>query len=589
MEEFLTEFHFLRPWVLLLLIIPVMYFFYVFKNDANLSSWEKVCDKKLLDFLLIKGKSTKRKLSVALMYVGLIFAILAAAGPAWKKTQREAVNNKSPLMIVLSLSSDMQFDDIKPNRLIRAKIEITQLLNMVKSVESGLIVYTSEPFLISPLSSDSDIVINLLDAVDESIMPVNGDNLERAIDMAMEKIKDSGYNSGNIVVFSADSGTVFEKSVKSAQKALSQNIKVSVVNMSIGTNNKLMQIAKDGGGKYLQSGQDIKSLADFILSLKSEIMLSKNKAADWDDYGWYLIIVPLLCCLHFFRRGVLVILFLTSFTTIAQAGFWFSDNQLAKKSFDEKNYEKAAMFFNNNKWKAAAFYRAGDYENAAQFLKNEKDLDSLYNYGNAVAKLGNIDEAIKTYEAVLKQDKNHKDAKFNLEYLKKQKQNNNSKNKKDNKDQNNKQSKNEQAQKQQGQQQNQQNQQQEQSDNQEQKNQQNQQQEQSENQKQDKEDNKEQAKAQNAQSQVQAEDERKDKQSKDNSKENRDNNQNKKQNQSVEKQKIKQANMKQGEKDEKYNEEIQAREQKFRKIPEDKGGLLRLFIQKEYNKNRYGE
>ena len=52
MEEFLTEFHFLRPWVLLLLIIPVMYFFYVFKNDANLSSWEKVCDKKLLDFLL---------------------------------------------------------------------------------------------------------------------------------------------------------------------------------------------------------------------------------------------------------------------------------------------------------------------------------------------------------------------------------------------------------------------------------------------------------------------------------------------------------------------------------------------------------
>ena len=50
--DFINNFHFLRPWFLLLLIIPAVFYFILFKNDENLSSWEKVCDKRLLDFLL---------------------------------------------------------------------------------------------------------------------------------------------------------------------------------------------------------------------------------------------------------------------------------------------------------------------------------------------------------------------------------------------------------------------------------------------------------------------------------------------------------------------------------------------------------
>ena len=41
--------------------------------------------------------------------------------------------------------------------------------------------------------------------------------------------------------------------------------------------------------------------------------------------------------------------------------------------------------------------------------------------------------------------------------------------------------------------------------------------------------------------------------------------------------------------DEKYDEEVQAKVQRFREIPDDKGGLLRAFIQQEYLKKRYGD
>ena len=39
----------------------------------------------------------------------------------------------------------------------------------------------------------------------------------------------------------------------------------------------------------------------------------------------------------------------------------------------------------------------------------------------------------------------------------------------------------------------------------------------------------------------------------------------------------------------KSDEKAQAKEQQYREIPEDVGGLLRAFIYKEYMKNRYGE
>ena len=49
------------------------------------------------------------------------------------------------------------------------------------------------------------------------------------------------------------------------------------------------------------------------------------------------------------------------------------------------------------------------------------------------------------------------------------------------------------------------------------------------------------------------------------------------------------AELQKGDENAKYDEEVQARAQQYRDIPEDAGGLLRAFIQKEYRKNRYKE
>lgn len=57
MEEFFRDFHFLRPWYLLLLFLPLLFYWKFFRGVRNKSSWEAVCDKRLLDFLLVRGSS----------------------------------------------------------------------------------------------------------------------------------------------------------------------------------------------------------------------------------------------------------------------------------------------------------------------------------------------------------------------------------------------------------------------------------------------------------------------------------------------------------------------------------------------------
>ena len=567
--SFFADFHFLRPWFLLLLLIPLSFYFSVFKGNQNVSSWEKVCDKNLLNYLLIKDKSSKRKIGVALTYLGLILSIVAISGPTWKKYDIPALNNQSPVMIVLNMSSDMLKTDIKPNRLDRAKIEILQLLRDLGSSEVALVAYTNEPFLISPMTSDPEIIINLLDAVVPDIMPINGDRLDRAINLADKKITEAGYKNGNIVVFTCETPMSLGSAISAVKQANKNGNSVNIVNISTTQNDKLKQIASMGDGIYLQSGDNIKLIANRILKQKENYKKGNNKTAQWLDFGWYLLLVVALCCLNFFRKGVLIVVLTLCISSAAEAGFWFNDNFMAMKSFKQKQYGDAAEKFENIKWKGSSYYKDGDFEQAAKLFEDQDDIESMYNYGNALAKSGKIDDAIKVYENVLEKNASHEDAKYNLEYLKQQQQQSQSQNQKRDDKQNNKNNKNSDNQ-----------------NNQEKQNQQGQNADSEQNQDENKD--KEEAKAQSVMSPAQADKENEDRQSQDDSKENQSE-QKQETKQSTEEQKVPKAGAKQGPQDEEYDEEVQAKIQKFREIPEDKGGLLRAFVKKEYLKNRYGD
>lgn len=614
------DFHFLRPYWLLALVIPVLLFGMIMGKTYVQSAWSKVCDKNLLDFLLVKGSGKKGNYLKYSMPLSALFLVIALAGPTWMKKDNPALSMDNPVMILLNMSGEMWNKDVSPNRISRAKYVVKDLTSTLKNTESGLIVYSREPFVITPLTEDGAIIDNLLPALEMNIMPQDGDRLDRAVDLAVERMKNVGFSNGNIIVLTSNIGERFDKVLESAAKASHEGFDVNIINMNSAENDKLKMVANKGNGVYLRYNQSLSSLIDKINDITmKEIKQSQNMQTVWMDNGWYFLWFPLILLLGYFRRGLIFLFILGMFeaySNTASANWFLNNNQQGLKNFEKQNYDVAADKFTDQRWKGAALYKKGDYAAAYESFSKKDDAVALYNQGNALAKMGKIDEAIKKYEEALQKKQKFPDAKFNLEYLKKQKQ----------------------------QQQKQQSQQKDKKQN-EQQNEKNTQQNAEQNEQQDKKDDLQKKQSENQDSSMtdskknpsQAESSKE--QSEDVSKDNEDSEQqsseidksqqkenessSKKENNASKEQSQKQqtdASDKNGEQNDNKNisdvkedeaqktdekkelsisagdenqknkrEKIKAKMQKFRQVPEDKGGLLRAFIQKEYARKRYEE
>lgn len=607
------DFHFLRPWWLLGLIIPAAVYVFTYKNSQIQSAWQKVCDKNLLDYLLIKNNGTKGyKASVSAALITL-FLVMALAGPTWLKKENPALSVENPVMILLNMSGEMWNKDVSPSRIERAKYVIKDLTKSLKNTESGLIVYSKEPFMITPLTEDTSLIDNIMSALQLDIMPQDGDRLDRAIELAVSRMQKTGLPHGNLIVITSNVGERFDAALTGASQASDAGFDVNIVNISKTTNDKLQMVADKGNGLYLNYQQSLAPLIQKINDITAkEIKQSKNMQTVWEDMGWYLLWLPALLFLFSFRRGAFVIIWGCFFNIYTAEASWFlNDNQEALHDFEKQNYAEAAEKFTDTQWKGAAAYKNGDYEAAYENFLQKTDATALYNQGNALAKGGKIAEAIKKYEEALQKQPDFADAKFNLEYLKKQQQQKNQQN------QQQKQEKNKQKQKQQNEQQNtnentaqqkqplqkQQNQDEKQSQKEQAANANNSKQQQN-NQKQQSSSRQQEQQKQQAQS---SENNSLENQSEADNKPNKLDKRNSKaakseqeQTETAEQKKTAAVSNEDGQekqqaeavgvKDEKTaerQEKIRARLQKFRQVPEDKGGLLRAMIQKEYAQKRY--
>ena len=75
------------------------------------------------------------------------------------------------------------------------------------------------------------------------------------------------------------------------------------------------------------------------------------------------------------------------------------------------------MLFENEAWRAAANYKAGNYQAAIEGFSQSDDIRSLYNLGNALAHAERFEESIAAYDRVLAQEPDHADALHNKEIV----------------------------------------------------------------------------------------------------------------------------------------------------------------------------
>ncbi|MFK5951363.1 MAG: VWA domain-containing protein [Methylococcales bacterium] len=467
-----ADFHFIRPYWLLALIPAITIIFFLLKNKLNQGNWSTVCDAELLPFILQQKPATQSRWSLSLGAITSLLMIFAIAGPTWERLPSPVFRNDSALVIALDLSKSMDATDIKPSRLIRARFKIADILKQRKDGQAALLVYSGDAFTVTPLTEDSETIISQLSALTTEIMPSAGSNTTLALEKAVVLLKQAGLQSGEILLVTDEVnydqtiatvkslgayhlsilgvGTTEGAPIKIGQGGFLKDVQGNIVLAKL-NRAELKQLAIKGKGRYItitDNDKDIELLhKEFDKPSKKQGSVNNNLLIEqWNEKGpWLLLLVLPLAALQF-RKGLLSLAFicLIPFPEPSYAlewkDLWQTKDQQAQQAFKQKHYQQAAEQFENVQWKAAAQYKAKQFDKTTETLKQDESATGLYNKGNALAQAGKLAEALEAYKKSLEKNSDDEDAKYNKELVEKQleKQKQSQQNKKQGKDNNKK-------------------------------------------------------------------------------------------------------------------------------------------------------
>lgn len=447
----IAEFHFIRPYWLLAVLPYLLILVLMLRNKLSQGNWSAVCDAALLPYLLQEKAVNQSRWPITAGAIAALLVIIALAGPTWERLPSPVFRNDSALVIVLDLSRSMDATDIKPSRLIMARYKIADILKQRKDGQTALLVYAGDAFTVTPLTDDTETIDSQLSALNTDIMPSQGSNTSSALEKAVELFKQAGLQKGQILLVT--DGVDLDKTLATA-KALD---KYPLLILGVGTDDgapialpeggfvkdqqgtivvpklnssELSKLAQAGNGVYqtiTANDVDIQTLlATVDRSAQQQGKANDNVLLDqWADKGPWLLLVALPLTALLFRKGLLCFALLLILPlpknsyALGWQDLWQTKDQQAQQAYKKKDFTKAAEQFENPDWKAAAQYKAGEYDQALENLKNSKSGSSAYNQGNTLAQTGKLEEAIKAYEKALGLNPNDADAKYNKDVVEK--------------------------------------------------------------------------------------------------------------------------------------------------------------------------
>jgi Ca-activated chloride channel family protein len=215
-----------------LLIIPVLLLIFI-----GLMVWRKRAKRRyghpaLIDQLAPASSYAKHISKFVCSSLALLFIIVGLANPQIGKKLKEVERKGIDLFFVLDVSRSMLAQDIKPNRLERAKRAISQVMDNLKDDRVGLVVFAGNAYLQLPLTSDFGAAKMFLETIDPNMVPTQGTAIDEAIQQAQSGYPDEQGKHKAMIILS-DGENLQGDAEAAATEAAEQGIAIHTV--GIGT------------------------------------------------------------------------------------------------------------------------------------------------------------------------------------------------------------------------------------------------------------------------------------------------------------------------------------------------------------------
>jgi len=301
------------------------------------------------------------------------------------------------------------------------------------------------------LTEDFRTIEAMLGVLDPAIMPAQGNRADLAISQAVDLLNQGAPGRGRILLISDDVPRSYHGAISNHLAGTGYALSTLVVGTPEGgpiplakrgflrSNGEIViaradpdameRLARANGGdshELTLGDADIRALAlepgaeeDWS---ETDDGLTINR---WQDDGYWLLWLALPLLLLGWRRGAFAVLALSLVPlaltprpamALDWGGLWQRDDQRGRELI-EQDSERAAEVLQQPDWKGSALYRSGRYREAAKAFAETPTATGHYNRGNALARTGELEQALDAYQQALAQNPDFEDARFNRDLV----------------------------------------------------------------------------------------------------------------------------------------------------------------------------
>ncbi len=313
--------NFARPHALyLLLIVPLAALLLAWSARRKRTALARLGTPDLVEALSHRPSPARRRWRTALWFLALTSLVIALARPRWGTQVNVTAQRGVQVMVTLDVSSSMLAEDVKPDRLARAKLTVKELMDRLGGNEIGLVLFSGAAFVQFPLTADLNTARSFLDAAGPRSISRPGTALEEAIRVALDGFPDD-VAAHRVILLLTDGEGHEGDPLKAARDAAEAGVTIYAIGfgspqgepiplrdaagallgykkdaegntvLSRLDETTLTQIADATGGRYFRAspgGAEIEAVAEAIASMATGETESRFEVQGVERFQWFV-------------------------------------------------------------------------------------------------------------------------------------------------------------------------------------------------------------------------------------------------------------------------------------------------------------
>lgn len=303
----------------LLLLVPVIPAVYALALRSRRRRIREFGDEKLVSELMPHYSRAKGWVRISIFTLAFAFFVVGLSRPQIGAKVSERQTKGAEIMICLDVSNSMLARDYSPDRLDRAKLAISSLVDKLREDRIGLIVFAGSSFVQLPITTDYVSAKMFLNSIDAGSVPVQGTAIGDAILTAAKSFSAQSEKS-RVIILITDGENHEDDAVSAARQAAEAGIRIYTIGVGSAAGEPipvdgellkdkngeivvtrldeetLRKVAKAGGGAYIHAGMDefgLNPIIDEIRAMEGETFKSVV-FEEFDEQFMYFFAMALL-------------------------------------------------------------------------------------------------------------------------------------------------------------------------------------------------------------------------------------------------------------------------------------------------------